>query len=489
MPLTFRDTIEIARELGISYLWIDSLCILQDSADDWKREAANMGAIYANAELTIAADSGRDGDSGCLKDRKDTICFKIKEHDGSDTQVYARQALNHSAFGWNSGGQTSANQASRLTSLASEYPLLGRGWTLQERLLSRRILHFCSDEMVWECLGGTTCECGALSQHVDMTALRDRQHAAGIPFDIEWTTGRLDRARALVKHICNSAGLPGFEPGVTAITRGSMPYSAIADVTLLRLLEMHTEANDLMQSELDIHARWRELVAAYSTRALTYKTDALPALSGLARQWLTRAGKKSRYLAGLWETDLNRSLMWKCVDEERTARASTYVAPSWSWAAVARPVAWLEEYRESIYHAELLEATCITDEHDSFGHVSYGHLRLQCKLLPVTLKMQEGWRPPSHSAFVSANNKTQFVKIDSYPECVELDGCEVYATLYCTDVTVVGTTRGHRRGLVLRKVESIPGQVNVYSRIGIIEEYPLVQWDNSELPFEEILMV
>ena len=64
LPATFRDAVAVTRALGIRYLWIDSLCILQDSYDHWMQESAIMGAIYENAYVRLSADSAEDSSEG-----------------------------------------------------------------------------------------------------------------------------------------------------------------------------------------------------------------------------------------------------------------------------------------------------------------------------------------------------------------------------------------------------------------------------------------
>lgn len=71
-PLTFRDAILITRRLGYQYLWIDSLCIIQDSIEDWQREAASMDYIYKHASLTIAAEAGGDSSAGIFRSTNET---------------------------------------------------------------------------------------------------------------------------------------------------------------------------------------------------------------------------------------------------------------------------------------------------------------------------------------------------------------------------------------------------------------------------------
>ncbi|KUJ12376.1 HET-domain-containing protein [Mollisia scopiformis] len=66
LPKTFRDAIVITRKLGFRYLWIDSLCIIQDSVRDWELQSSRMGDIYNGAFATIFALYGNDSDSGCF---------------------------------------------------------------------------------------------------------------------------------------------------------------------------------------------------------------------------------------------------------------------------------------------------------------------------------------------------------------------------------------------------------------------------------------
>lgn len=66
---TFRDAMEITRQLGHRYIWIDSLCIVQGDEDDWSREARKMGSIYQNSVLNLASGRGPDGRDGCFTQR------------------------------------------------------------------------------------------------------------------------------------------------------------------------------------------------------------------------------------------------------------------------------------------------------------------------------------------------------------------------------------------------------------------------------------
>lgn len=69
LPKTFQDAVSITRSLNISYLWIDSLCIVQDDTSDWKAESVKMAEVYSGAYMTIAATGASSGNLGCFFDR------------------------------------------------------------------------------------------------------------------------------------------------------------------------------------------------------------------------------------------------------------------------------------------------------------------------------------------------------------------------------------------------------------------------------------
>jgi hypothetical protein len=130
---TIRDAIEIAQALGISYLWVDSLCIIQDSPDDWRHEASRMTDIFSGSNLNIAATSARDCKGGCFFNRPEYLVCQADVHSKDYASLYDFVPDDYISV-----------------SLGSE-PLLSRAWILQERLLSPRTLHFTKTEIFWEC--------------------------------------------------------------------------------------------------------------------------------------------------------------------------------------------------------------------------------------------------------------------------------------------------------------------------------------------------
>ena len=144
LPATFRDAIEITLRVGISFIWIDSLAIIQDDQQDWESEAANMAAIYENSFLTIAATSSENCMGGCdlepwcqdiVKATATTGSKRYHQPILSNTSYYLK--LKNTSTSWKDG--------------STRIPLHTRGWTLQEAMLSRRVLHMSTHHMLWHC--------------------------------------------------------------------------------------------------------------------------------------------------------------------------------------------------------------------------------------------------------------------------------------------------------------------------------------------------
>ena len=135
---TFREAISFVRSIGIDYIWIDSLCIIQDSEADWEIESASMASVCRGSAITIAATGASDGTIGCFLKPQEYIGHARVEHPSKD---YSN--------GWN---------IAQYCGLIKELPLGRRAWTLQERLLSPRILHFAPNEIIWECKYGDASE-------------------------------------------------------------------------------------------------------------------------------------------------------------------------------------------------------------------------------------------------------------------------------------------------------------------------------------------
>jgi heterokaryon incompatibility protein (HET) len=133
LPRTFLDAVTVAREIDVQYLWIDSLCIIQDDSEDWENESRKMEQVFSSAYCTISATSAKNSHEGFLT-------FPVKEAvripDGENSQFSICACTADKSF----------KQA------VDEDGLLNtRGWVLQERALSRRTIHFTGSQIFWEC--------------------------------------------------------------------------------------------------------------------------------------------------------------------------------------------------------------------------------------------------------------------------------------------------------------------------------------------------
>ena len=136
LPKTFQDAIYITQKLGYRYIWVDSLCIIQDDPADWEAVSRQMADIYSNSALTIAALWGQDSHAGCFIERRPLATQACHIGDWRGDGLFVRS--------------TDQTRASTLESLNPK-PLLERAWVLQERLLSPRILYYGPWELHWEC--------------------------------------------------------------------------------------------------------------------------------------------------------------------------------------------------------------------------------------------------------------------------------------------------------------------------------------------------
>jgi hypothetical protein len=140
LPKNFLDAIQITKALGLTYLWIDSLCIIQDSPTDWAVESAKMNVVYLNAVVTIAASSSNDAHGGCFLNLQQPPSLRLRlpiSHTGSNV---GQRALN---------GTLRSTYASPFT--VGNSPINKRGWVFQEMVLSSRILHFTEEQVYWQC--------------------------------------------------------------------------------------------------------------------------------------------------------------------------------------------------------------------------------------------------------------------------------------------------------------------------------------------------
>ncbi|KAI8628676.1 HET-domain-containing protein [Xylariaceae sp. FL1651] len=329
LPTTFKDAITIARRLGIQYIWIDSLCIIQDSPLDWAEESSKMADIYRNSYLTIAATSSKDGTGGLhLKAKRQkgvtltgTTAFgkpySVRVQYGIPAHTYLDEMTPEGVIQHPISVSSSIDDIGETKQV---FPLLTRGWVFQERLLSPRFLHFGRDEVLWDCRKSMLCECG--------------QRPPDLPYN-----------------------------------------------------QVSLQVNE----DLLAHS-WRKIVEFYSALNLTYQMDKLPALSGLAKRMSQRRPGVA-YLAGLWRNSLDLDLLWVVYGPDNQRLVDYIGPSwSWcsSGKSIMYPSVWRShEAQPSVKvidtYFETVEARCVPSSTDPTGRVKEGHLILNTPLSQLTL--------------------------------------------------------------------------------------------------------
>jgi hypothetical protein len=150
MPTFFRDAAMVARSLDIKYLWVDTLCIIQDSKDDWEEQSANMGDIFQSAAITIAASSLAHPGVSLFSMRKphyEAVEFCSDTKGVFDGIVFKARKKIMSGIHAKTGRSLDID------------PLDERAWALQEKLLSTRLIAFTGAELQWTCQRLKACEC------------------------------------------------------------------------------------------------------------------------------------------------------------------------------------------------------------------------------------------------------------------------------------------------------------------------------------------
>ena len=343
MPKLFTEFIELARRLGVRYVWIDAYCIVQDAVVDWQTECAKMGDIYQQALLNIAAGGAHDSNAHLMIERNvaqvepcrisvdwRNLATNMKRADGAFCPIGSYYVFD-----------SKYTQHQML-----ETPLNRRAWVMQEQQLSPRILHFGKHQLFWHCWGdlGQSLACETLPTGMPIMLAFMRTHQYGLQ---------------------------------TALS--------------LEYLDAH---------HVNPQAQWNLLVMAYSRCEITKVSDRLVAISGLAQKFaaILECSEKD-YAAGLWNDGaLVISLCWHADNSSSTPSPRSYryreefVAPSWSWASINGHVVLLDPITARAYEMEnmqLLELCVgfqITIKHcqpeNPYGSVSEGRLRCSGYIIP-----------------------------------------------------------------------------------------------------------
>lgn len=137
---TIQDACQFTKAMRIQYIWVDALCIMQNSKEDQAAQIGKMADVYASALLTIIAASGKDAHAGLPG--ISTPWSRVQK------EITIRQSGLHDKISLLS---TLSHTSSRFENFASETKWATRGWTLQERAVTRRSITFLEDQITWAC--------------------------------------------------------------------------------------------------------------------------------------------------------------------------------------------------------------------------------------------------------------------------------------------------------------------------------------------------
>ncbi|KAL0950652.1 hypothetical protein HGRIS_007440 [Hohenbuehelia grisea] len=348
---TVSDAIYATHKLGIPYLWVDALCILQDSESDKLSEISGMHGIYESSYITLTPEFAYSVREGFLPERRPPVRLPFYSQSGQLGSVLVRHGLEVRAQ-WESRLLQLRAQASEsllayehINTRASVYT---RAWCFQELTLSPRVLLFCYPELYYRCRSATT---------------RVTRGTSAKPRPDPMRTHLLFPRETL-------------QPGV----------------------ELSPEDRTSLQK------LWAHVVLEYSERRLTLPGDKLVAIAAVAEAF-HRAGA-GEYVVGLWRSTILEDLMWSThsddtfdhPDLQSRSDQREFRAPSWSWASVDSQVHFLVRADLIFWNSLTVEyeadvTTFVVERKSSvnpFGAILGASLVLQAKIAEVDWNVGRG---------------------------------------------------------------------------------------------------
>ena len=265
----FQDVISATDELGLKYIWIDALCIIQDDMSDRAQNIAQMADIFRNATLVVSASTTASLVSGLFQTRKrsNVVSLPYNEQGQNRGQYFV------SDRGW-FGREHSDTHVSSFREDVTDGPLALRAWCLQERALSARILHFGKDQKHWECLSGMR----------DETSSRLEQW--------DWDPLTMVREIALSQYSFNTMPIELKKRDA----KMDEHYERLAQLELQSLVQVLNSANREFGNPP--YSTWYKLVEQFTERQMMHQSDKLAAVAGVALAFSEYV--QDRYVAGLW---------------------------------------------------------------------------------------------------------------------------------------------------------------------------------------------
>lgn len=367
LPKSFCDAIMACNHLKLRYIWIDSLCILQDSHQDWLLHAAEMSFVYQNCYLNLSVDVAENPSQGAFRRRNTDVlqdCFAFSTNPGgagpsstdsdstgsvlddtsdasqSDEDIDTANPGEAGSLERDSFKATDvlrclifAPKLDYLAGTTQDLPLARRGWVVQERLLSPRVLHFLNDRIRWEC--------------EEESSLHE-----GLPYGLPDTGESFDQYAT-----------PVFDCFPERFSN---------------------------QRKWDHFLHWNDIIRMYSQRLLTYpEKDKLVALAAVAQRFAAVFGEE--YYAGHFRENMPFDLAWQVLRRHSGQDPSTRRYPTWSWTSVDAEVWASSIFRRLERPLAIVDGVSVVLEDPShiFGRVNGGQLRLRCLVVRCELRTKE----------------------------------------------------------------------------------------------------
>jgi hypothetical protein len=349
-----------------------------------------MGSIYLGAQCNIAATGSRNPYGGLYaRDRRPEGIVPLR------VAIPTANAKGETSMTWYDVGDDFGQD---WVANVSHRPLGTRAWIMQERLLAPRVVHFAKTQLYWECVTRRTCEGNEVAGIPDINNTNSLvEFKQWDPFDVGITASKeaptssnmscrymiyamIYAMRAmlnddmLVKDMLTQMATNGFDSEESRRTR-----------------ELCFGTGDCFTTTHPTLQYWAKMVAQYSRCPLTKLEDRLVGISSLAK--ILSKSSDLRYIAGLWEHQLPRQLLWEVGTVFEAKQPSQYIAPTWSWASA--PVAYATHLQlhpnldgKTIDLIKVMEVsvTGITGEADAFGEVTSGNIRLRGRLIPLDVR-------------------------------------------------------------------------------------------------------
>lgn len=345
----FRDAILITRALSIDYIWIDALCIIQDSPQDRANEDSKKLQYYANSELNIAATASANSQHGILHPRD--IVLHSARLTGNAVDVGIRP-LAEDVFSL----IRECRYFSKRPPITNK-PLGEQSHAFLERISAKRTVHFTEQQMIWQCKTCLVGEDGQIGEDRD----RFSQLCGKSPFDFH------------------------LGPRMREITGpNENEHHRYPDMTMTRPIEGHTGVKYSLDEAL-MDTNWYSFLGEYTKHSVHDSSLLLPLLSPFAKT--IEKETPAIYLAGLWAMDDQipfRSLLWYC---ETKGTPADNGSPSWAWSSVVGAITHPAQEMYRMDHpgaqSEWLPRNAQRQRHV----LNYPHKDSQIRILAVTTRL------------------------------------------------------------------------------------------------------